>query len=54
MGRWLVSYEDFVHVSNYLKAVSDSQIKPGDIVIMFSMDGAQLYRNQASNCWISI
>jgi hypothetical protein len=50
----LHSYDDFLHGHDYLEAVADGRIKPGDVVLMFSMDGAQLCRNKASDCWISI
>lgn len=47
-------YDDFFHGSEYLRAVDDGRIKPGDMILMFSMDGAQLYRNKNSDCWIAI
>jgi hypothetical protein len=50
----LDSYDDFLHGSDYLQAVTDGRIKADDTVLMFSIDGAQLYRNKASDCWISI
>jgi hypothetical protein len=48
------SYYDFFHGSEYLQAVEDGRIKEGDPVLMFSIDGAQLYQNKASDCWIYI
>jgi hypothetical protein len=48
----LDSYNDFFHGSEYLRAVDDSHIKLGDMILMFSMDGAQLYHNKNSDCWI--
>jgi hypothetical protein len=48
------SYYDFFHGSEYLQAVEDGHIKEGDPVLMFSIDGAQLYQNKASDCWIYI
>jgi hypothetical protein len=50
----LDSYDDFFHGSEYLQAVNSGHIKPGDMILMFSMDGAQLYRNKLSDCWIGI
>ncbi|KAJ7745022.1 hypothetical protein DFH07DRAFT_749183, partial [Mycena maculata] len=47
-------YEDFIHGMDYLQAVMDGHIKDTDIVIIGSIDGAQLYRNKKSDCWISI
>ncbi|KAI0037578.1 hypothetical protein FA95DRAFT_1506801, partial [Auriscalpium vulgare] len=48
------SYEDIVHGSDYIKAVRRGDIGPDDCVVMFSMDGAQLYCSKKSECWISI
>ena len=50
----LNSYDDFFHGSDYLTAVAEGRIKRDDIVLMFSLDGAQLYQNKASDCWIAI
>jgi hypothetical protein len=47
-------YDDFLHGSDYLEAAADGQIKPGDPVLMFSLDGAQLYASKTSDCWICI
>jgi hypothetical protein len=52
--KLLDSYDDFLHGTEYLRAVESGQIKPGDMVVMFSMDGTQLYCNKQSDCWISI
>ena len=38
----LHTYSDFLHRSDYLEAVAEGRIKSGDVVLMFSMDGAQL------------
>jgi hypothetical protein len=47
-------YEDLFHGSDYLQAVDEGRIKEGDPVLMFSIDGAQLYQSKASDCWIYI
>ena len=47
-------YEDFIHGQDYITAVSRKEINEGDIVLMFSIDGAQLYQSKASDCWIYI
>ncbi|KIJ09554.1 hypothetical protein PAXINDRAFT_17364 [Paxillus involutus ATCC 200175] len=39
---------------DYLGAVLDGDIKPDDVVLMVSMDGAQLYDSKASDCWMYI
>ena len=51
---FLRKYDDFFCGTAYLDAVAKSQIKPGDMILMFSIDGAQLYESKASDCWISI
>ncbi|KIY53770.1 hypothetical protein FISHEDRAFT_18296, partial [Fistulina hepatica ATCC 64428] len=47
-------YKDFVDGEEYLNAVQDGKITPDDTVLMLSMDGAQLYRNKTSDCWLYI
>jgi len=39
---------------DYLGAVLDGDIKSHDIVVMVSLDGAQLYDSKESDCWIYI
>jgi hypothetical protein len=53
-GGRMSCYEDLLHGSDYLHAVGDGRIKEGDMVLMLSLDGAQLYRNKASDCWMYI
>jgi hypothetical protein len=53
-GTRVSPYGDFFNGSDYLDAVGDKNIMPEDVVLMFSIDGAQLYRNKASDCWIYI
>ncbi|KAF8883747.1 hypothetical protein CPB84DRAFT_1713219, partial [Gymnopilus junonius] len=50
MSKW----SDIIHRSTYLEAVLDGRIKERDILIMMSIDGAQLYQSKQSNCWIYI
>jgi hypothetical protein len=47
-------FEDWCHGADFLKAFHEGHIKKGDPVLMFSIDGAQLYRSKASDCWIYI
>lgn len=47
-------YEDFFHGSEYLKAVRDGVINDSNLLLMFSIDGAQLYASKQSDCWIAI
>jgi hypothetical protein len=48
------SYGDFLHGREYLEAVRSGQITENDMVLMLSIDGAQLYAHKASDCWIYI
>ena len=50
----LPSYADFIHSNQYIDAIRNGQIKPGHIMLMFSIDGAQLYRMKESDRWIYI
>jgi len=47
-------YDDIFCGSDYLDAVENGAIKDYDTVVMLSIDGAQLYRNKKSDCWIYI
>jgi hypothetical protein len=47
-------YGDFFDGSDYLDAIASNNVMPEDMVLMFSIDGAQLYRNKSSDCWIYI
>ncbi|KIL69013.1 hypothetical protein M378DRAFT_71096, partial [Amanita muscaria Koide BX008] len=48
------TYEDICHSSDYLEAVLEGRIREDDTVVMFSLDGAQLYRDKESDCWFFI
>ena len=48
------SYDDFFYGSDYLECVKQGKIGTDDIVLMLSIDGAQLYSHKASDCWIYI
>ncbi|KAG0693977.1 hypothetical protein DFH29DRAFT_815816, partial [Suillus ampliporus] len=37
---------------DYLGAVDDGEIKENDIILMVSLDGAQLYKSKSSDCWM--
>jgi hypothetical protein len=50
----LSSYDDFYSSSNYLEYVQSGKIQDNDIVLMLSIDGAQLYAHKASDCWIYV
>ncbi|KAL0947452.1 hypothetical protein HGRIS_013559 [Hohenbuehelia grisea] len=46
--------DDFVCGSEYLDMVRKGIIRDGDMVLVYSIDGAQLYRMKKSDCWIYI
>jgi hypothetical protein len=47
-------YSDIYHGHDYLAAVERGDIKTDDMVLMFATDGAQLYQDKQSDCWIYI
>ena len=47
-------YDDIFCGSDYLDAVENGTIMDYDGVVMLSIDGAQLFRNKKSDCWIYI
>ena len=51
---FLESYDDFLAGRQYLEAVRMGHIGENDIVLILSIDGAQLYAHKASDCWIYI
>ncbi|KAL7284823.1 hypothetical protein ACG7TL_002133 [Trametes sanguinea] len=53
-GAGLTSYGDFSSGSLLLEAIANGTITKEDVVLLFSLDGAQLYRNKQSDCWIYI
>jgi len=48
------TYDDICCGSDYIKLAGTGTIKPGDVMLMLSIDGAQLYKNKASDTWIWI
>ncbi|THH16725.1 hypothetical protein EUX98_g9255 [Antrodiella citrinella] len=50
----LDAIEDIYHGSNFWDAYQRGEVGKDDVTLIFSMDGAQLYKNKASNCWIYI
>lgn len=51
-GGIIEAYEDIYHGESYLEAVARGDISDDDMVLMFAMDGAQLYQDKQSDCWI--
>ncbi|KAJ3570411.1 hypothetical protein NP233_g4419 [Leucocoprinus birnbaumii] len=46
--------DDFLSGEAYLKATEEGRISSADTLLMFSIDGAQLYRYRLSDVWIYI
>jgi hypothetical protein len=46
--------EDIIMGWDYLSRVLDGDIKENDIVLMVSLDGAQLYEHKESDCWMYV
>ncbi|KAG5633648.1 hypothetical protein H0H81_006289 [Sphagnurus paluster] len=53
-GGVIKNYDDVFYSQEYLDAVQRGDIQDDDIVLMFSMDGAQLYCYKQSDCWIDM
>lgn len=51
-GIW--DYDDVCCGSEYLDHVESGQISDNDMLLVLSMDGAQLYRNKESDTWFGI
>jgi hypothetical protein len=45
-------YDDLYHGSDYLNACLRGDVHPQDTLIMHAMDGAQLYKDKDSDCWV--
>jgi hypothetical protein len=50
----LNEYNDTTCGRDYLDAVETGKINKDDVLIQFSLDGAQLYRDKESDCWIFV
>ncbi|KAF8232538.1 hypothetical protein L208DRAFT_1561789 [Tricholoma matsutake] len=48
------SYDNTACSQDLLQAWASGQFTKDDIALQFSIDGAQLYRNRTSDCWIFI
>ncbi|KAF8229420.1 hypothetical protein L208DRAFT_1286789, partial [Tricholoma matsutake] len=53
-GRIVEEYNDTACGMHNLNAWHTGQIKKGDVLLQLSLDGAQLYCNKESDCWIFI
>jgi hypothetical protein len=50
-GKPIDVYEDIYDGYQYLEAVKSGLIKEDDTLVLFSLDGAQLYRDKDSDCY---
>ena len=48
----LSQFTDFLHGSEYLQEVWMGRLQDNDMVLMLSIDGAQLFEYKASDVWI--
>ncbi|KAG1868969.1 hypothetical protein DFJ58DRAFT_714138 [Suillus subalutaceus] len=53
-GNVKMQFEDFLDGTAYRDAVRDGRIGDDDIIVMMSIDGAQLYESKSSDCWLYI
>jgi hypothetical protein len=53
-GGKLREYNDTTCGRDYLTAIETGKINKDDILVQFSLDGAQLYRDKESDCWIFV
>jgi hypothetical protein len=53
-GGIIDMFDDIYHGHAYLEAIEWEDISTDNMVLMFSMDGAQLYQDKISDCWIYI
>ncbi|KAJ4479636.1 hypothetical protein C8J55DRAFT_536243 [Lentinula edodes] len=53
-GEPIKEYDDICCGKDILEALSSEKISSNDVFLMVSMDGAQLYRMKASDCWMYI
>jgi hypothetical protein len=50
----LAEYSDTLHGTDLIGVFEDGHIEEDNIVLMFSINGAQLYAKKVSTCWIYI
>jgi hypothetical protein len=50
----LDKYSDVLHGTEMIDVFQDGQVGPDNVVLMFSIDGTQLYTQKLSLCWIYI
>ena len=50
----LDSFSDVLHGSDFIDVFCDGRVTENDIILMFLVDGTQLYAKKVSACWIYI
>jgi tnp2 family transposase len=53
-GGKIKEYCDTTCGRDYLEAIKAGRIKDHDVLVQLSLDGAQLYHNKNSDCWIFV
>jgi hypothetical protein len=53
-GGSVKEYSDTTCGQDYLDAVKTGKIKKDDVLVQLSLDGAQLYQDKESDCWIFV
>ncbi|KAF9488114.1 hypothetical protein BDN71DRAFT_1485144 [Pleurotus eryngii] len=53
-GGQISKYYNYISGHEYLDAIQAGLIKDIDIVLMYSLDGCQLYQSKTSDCWIFV
>ena len=47
-------FQDWCHGTDFVKAFQDGHLKKGDPILMFLINGMQLFHNKLSDCWMNI
>ena len=53
-GGSIREYSNTTYSQDYLDAVETGKIKKDDVLVQLSLDGAQLYQDKESDCWIFV
>ncbi|GJF00590.1 hypothetical protein PsYK624_168830 [Phanerochaete sordida] len=53
-GNRVLELDDWIHGAEYIEAVRRGDITDDSTTLMLSLNGAQLYRNKQSDCWMYI
>ncbi|EIW73862.1 hypothetical protein CONPUDRAFT_53544 [Coniophora puteana RWD-64-598 SS2] len=53
-GRIIQNFDDYICGTDYIQSLIEQKITDDDIVVMASLDGAQLLKTRGSDCWMYI